>query len=406
MIGHIPELVDPANSGTRVNAYPNSYYTDFQAGSEPSIRGKTLYIPLHLWFQQKPSMAFPLISLQYNELSISITLRPVQQWFMIRDVYDYTNNFPYIAPNFNVYYMQFYRFLQTPPDVNLSQTSFVDTRTIWNFNLNMIATYCFLSDEESRLFALKDQQYLIKQIKKDIFYNVCGPSKVQLDSIGMVSNVMFYLQRSDVNMRNEWSNFSNWPYNYIPNDLVQAPTTGAYQVTRTDAENGEEVVFIGPGVNRDGSMSGIMITGDYAFENTSEILTSFGILFDGSYRENLQPAGVYNLIEKYIRGNSSSNDGLYVYNFCLNPSLSELQPSGAVSMTNFAKIEFEFNTIVPNIDINAQTIAICAPNSGNLIGINKSSWRLYEYTFNLTVFQERYNMLTFTSGNCGMAYAL
>mgnify|MGYP000494970555 FL=1 len=50
---------------------------------------------------------------------------------------DYTNSFPYVAPNFNQYYMQFYRFLQTPPDETLGPTSYVDTRTNWNADINL-----------------------------------------------------------------------------------------------------------------------------------------------------------------------------------------------------------------------------------------------------------------------------
>ena len=73
MIGNVPELNDPANSSTRVNAYPNAYYNDTPAGPEPSIRGRILYIPLNNWFGLKSQMAFPLTSLQYNELHINIT---------------------------------------------------------------------------------------------------------------------------------------------------------------------------------------------------------------------------------------------------------------------------------------------------------------------------------------------
>ena len=104
MIGHTPELIDPGNMPPRVNAYPNAYYTGTLAGPEPSIRGRTLYIPLNTWFNLKTQMAFPLVALQYNELHINITFRPINQLFQIRDVYDKTNNYPYVAPNFNVYY--------------------------------------------------------------------------------------------------------------------------------------------------------------------------------------------------------------------------------------------------------------------------------------------------------------
>ena len=127
MIGHTPEYNNPGNSGARVNVYPNAYYTTSENGSEPSIRGRQLIVPLNAWFCLKTQNSIPLASLQYNELHITVTMRPIQQLFKIRDVYDSTNNYPYVAPNFNLFYMQFYRFLQTPPDVNLSMESYDDT---------------------------------------------------------------------------------------------------------------------------------------------------------------------------------------------------------------------------------------------------------------------------------------
>ena len=42
---------------------------------------------------------------------------------------------------------------------------------------------------------------------------------------------------------------------------------------------------------------------------------------------------------------------------------------------------------------------------GNAIGVNKQNWRLFDYNFNLTLFEERYNVLSFVNGNCGLLYA-
>jgi hypothetical protein len=153
MIGNVPELNNPANSGSYVNSYPNAYYTDSPAGAQPSIMGRILYIPLNSWFGLKSQQAFPLVSLQYNELQITVTIRPINQLFRIRDVFDHTNNFPYVAPNFNLNYMQMHRFLQTPPDETLGPNSYIDTRGVWYADINLNCTYCFLSNDESALFA-------------------------------------------------------------------------------------------------------------------------------------------------------------------------------------------------------------------------------------------------------------
>ena len=130
-----------------------------------------------------------------------------------------------------------------------------------------------------------------------------------------------------------------------------------------------------------------------------------GLLLDGSYRENLQPVGVFNYIEKYCRTSGNAPDGLYSYNFCINSNLGDLQPSGAINMSRFNNVELEFNTIVPALDPLAQSLAICDPQTGNIIGINKPTWRIYDYNFNLILFEERINMVKFVGGNAGLLYA-
>jgi hypothetical protein len=404
MIGQITELVDPGNANGRINSYPNSYYTENLAGSEPSIKGRILYIPLNNWFGLKSQMAFPLVALQYNELHINITLRPINQLFVIRDVFDATNNYPYIAPNFNQWYQQFYRFLQPPPDVNIAIDSYSDQRTIWNADIHLMCNYTFLANEEQLLFASLEQKYLFKQIREQTFFNVTGPNKIELDSLGMVSSWLFYFQRSDANLRNEWSNYTNWPYNYVPLNVIQASTTGVYTIYRSSA-NGLVPVQIGPGVNPDGTLTGLVITQPYNPQNEKYILVAMGILLDGSYRENIQPVGVYDFVEKYVRTTGNAPQGLYCYNFCLHSNNSDLQPSGAQNMSIYSQIELEFTTIIPPLDPLAQSLTICDPESGTIIGINKPTWRIYDYNFNLHLFEERINVVNFIGGNVGLMYA-
>lgn len=410
MIGNVPQIYDPANSGVRVNTYPNAYFNTNTAGAEPSIRGRTLYVPLNAWFNLKSQMAFPLTSLQYNELHINVTMRPIQELFQIRDVYDKENNYPYVAPNFNQSYMQFYRFLQAPQDIGLS--NYTDTRTQWDADIHLNCTYGYLSNEESRLFALQEQKYLFKQVREHTYYNVTGPNKIEVDTIGMVSSFMFYLQRSDANLRNEWSNRTNWPYNYQPYEITPAPTTTSatptaetYKIIRTNPDGTTTEVYIGPGVNANGNMTGWFLTGTYNTENVKNILVDLGLLLDGNYRENLQPVGVYNYIEKYTRTAGNAPDGLYCYNFCLNNSPFNLQPSGAINMSQFNNVELEFTTIIPSLDPLAQSLTICDPSTGEVVGINKPTWRIYDYNFNMRLYEERLNMVHFVAGNCGLTYA-
>jgi hypothetical protein len=400
MIGNIPELNDPGNSGPRVNAYPNAYYTTSSAGAQPSIMGRTLWIPLNSWFCMSSIQAFPLVALQYNELTINVSFRPLNEWFTIRDVIDYQNNFPIVAPNFNQSHMQFYRFLQTPPDEELNVDSYIDTRTNWFADINLNCTYCFLSSDEAEIFAKNEQKYLFKQIHEKPFYNITGQNKIDLDSIGMVISWMFYFQRSDVNLRNQWTNYTNWPYDSMPQDVAPASTAG-------DVSNPNPLgpPQLGPGLNPDGTLSGLYYTGVYNPQNLKDILVALGILLDGQYRENILPAGVYNFVEKYIRTSVFAPPGLYCYNFCLNTDPYTIQPSGAINTSRFTNVQFEFTTITPPVDPYAQVLTICDPATGDIVGINKPTWRLYDYNFNMYLMEERVNMVIFVGGNAGLLYA-
>ena len=62
--------------------------------------------------------AFPLVALQYQELIINVTLRPMQDLFQVRDVFN-APDFPYIKIRAGEDQFQMYRFLQTPPSNDL-----------------------------------------------------------------------------------------------------------------------------------------------------------------------------------------------------------------------------------------------------------------------------------------------
>jgi hypothetical protein len=396
MTGNTVELNDPANAFSRQNAYPSAYYVPNNGTAEPSIRASTLYIPINTWFTLDSRCAFPMVALQYNDLYITITLRPIQELFQVRDVFDTANNFPYIQPDFNQQQFNMYQFLQTPVQ-DLSQPTVYPWPVVnntWNADIHLLSTYCFLTGEESRKFATEDQVYLVKDVFEYTFNNVTGSQKVQLTSSGMITSWMIYLQRNDVNMRNEWSNYTNWPYHNLPVDIQMAPV--------------DPQTNYGPGANPDGApqvSTGLYTTGPLAPQNQKEILQTLAIVLNGDYRENVLESGIYNLVEKYVRTKGNAKDCLYCYNFCLNTDPLEYQPSGAINLSKFRTVELEVSTYTPPFDIQNVQYNILYDSNGNPIGTTKSNWQLYEYNYNLTVLEERYNILSFVGGNCGMLYA-
>jgi len=406
MTGNVPDLNDPANAGSHRNVYPSAYYDNSPGGPEPSIRARQIYIPLNIWFTLAAKMAFPLVSLQYNEFYIDIEMRPVDEIFVVRDVL--STDMCYVQANQVQPEFLFSRFLQPPPNPQLDYSN-ADTRTDWAADVHLISTYAFLSEDEVKLFAANQQQYLIKEIYDYTFQNVTGTSRVPLDSLGLIANWMWYFQRSDVNLRNEWSNYTNWPYNYLPYDLKCPPTAA----TDKDDDlyfsyecNNNQPIPVYPVTNPiDDSPTNIYITGTFKPENQKTIMLKWGLLLDGKYRENTQEAGVLQYIEKYTRSDGYVNENVYCYNFGLHTSPYDFQPSGAINLSKFKNIEFEITTYQPTLDPSAQVFVVCDPITHEIIGVNNPSWRIYDYNYDLTIFEERYNILTFTSGNAALMYA-
>lgn len=421
MTGNVPELNNPGLAYMRENNYPNVFYDESAPpsnGLEPSIRGRNLYVPLNAWFTLDSRCAFPLVALQYNELEISITIRPIQELFQVRDPFDWEdgNLYPYVKPDFNQDRFQMYRFLQAPKKQYIvvatdisgqypSETNnypinygapdpdAYDLRiNVWNADIHLISTYAFLSKAERQKFAEEDQTYLVKEVHRYEFDNIYGTKKVKLDnSTGMVANWLWYFQRNDVNMRNEWSNYSNWPYKSLPSD-IRPPQSRTLLLNPKD-KNG--IAY----------NTGLYVSGDYSVENHKDIMTTMAVILDGKYRENTLPRGVFDYIEKYSRTHGFAQEGLYCYQFCLDTAPRTYQPCGAINLGKFKTIELEFQTHIPEIDKLSSNFDIQCNIDGEIIAVGKSNWRLYEYTYNLVIFEERYNMLTFTSGNCGMLYA-
>ena len=380
--GGNPEL----QNGNR-GLYPNATYVpESQGGPQPSISARTIYIPINIWSTLSSKMAFPLVSLQYNYLQIEIECRPVTELFVIRDVLNpdldtQFNRGKYIRADQNVPAYQFYRFLHPPPNDNITAINndvYDDKRTDWFTDIHLVSTYAFLSDDEVRVFAAKPQKYLIREVHEYDYHNVTGNQRTKIYSLGLVANWMWYFQRDDVDQRNEWSNYTNWEYNFLPYNSF--------------------------GNSEISSMDFIPTYGHIRPQNQRDIMMTWALLFDGKYRENPFPAEVYGIVEKYIRNAAYSLPGLYCYNFCLDTNPFNLQPSGAVNLSKFSIIEFEYSTYTPPADANAQTLVVCDDDT-NPIGVNKPTWRLYDYNYNLHLMEERYNILIFESGNAGLMFS-
>ena len=436
LIGNIPELNDPANYSNRNGNYPSASYAQennstWTEGLEPSIRSKRLYVPLNIWSTLSSKMALPIVSLHYNKLHIQVECRPIEDLIVVRDLDYFTNwvenhepgippdyalyDCPYIRPDFNDPKYQMFFFLNEPPSGNItgnllvgglsgtpeSRNHYSSVNGDWHSDIHLMSTFAFLSKDETRVFASQPQSYLIKEISEDIKYNVTGAQRQNINSEGLVSSWMWFFQRSDVNLRNQWSNYTNWEYNHLPYpgvsifDLSNNPTPDIYIKPARP---------ICPSTYK---FSDKMLAGPIHIANRKNIMTDWGLLCDGIVRETILPEGLVNLVEKYVRTAGNAKDGLYCYNFCLNTNPFELQPSGAMNLSRFKNIDFEYTTILP-FDVSGNSgpaIPTMCDEDGNIIGVYNPTWKDYEYSYNLHVMEERYNVLIFESGMARLMFS-
>ena len=113
-----------------------------------------------------------------------------------------------------------YRFLQTPPSGYIAPDDYANKFLTWNADIHLISTYCFLSKEETQVFAAEDHVYLIKDVFEHKYENITGSKRVKMNSNGMVANWMWYMQRNDVNLRKQAQNTSLKAGEYLLKSVI------------------------------------------------------------------------------------------------------------------------------------------------------------------------------------------
>ena len=75
-----------------------------------------------------------------------------------------------------------------------------------------------------------------------------------------------------------------------------------------------------------------------------------------------------------------------------------------MNMSKFSNVEFEIVTMLPVLDSSAQFQSICN-SDGDIIGTIKPACGIYQYTYNMVVMEERFNVLKFVSGTASLEWA-
>ena len=427
-------------------AYPNTIRRESDGEyitPTPSIDGRILYIPLNSFWCMNSKVALPLISLEYADLEIDITIRPVKELYTIintsqdisgtyihqqleendSELSQLMHDRPYVrtAPDYSDTNHQLKNFiyptkrtqleLDDEPESIMTQSEkdgWLAQREDWNADVHLIGNYVFLSDDESDVFKNSTQEYLFKDIKEHTYQSIHGTQHVELETSSLVASWMFYFHRDDLRSRNEWSNYTNQTYNSLINNSRYAFVSNDSAIgIAPDLANNingaiNELTPSWNGVNISSVLSTHpIVTNSYNALSQKTILESLGILIDGKYRENVFEKGVYAYLERY-RTKGNPYEGLYCYNFGLNTNPADTQPSGAINLSKFKKVEFEFTTIEPPINSEFKVETVCAP--GGITGILEKG-KMFNYDYDLKIYEERYNIIEFKNGMASLLFS-
>ena len=519
MIGNTKDLNDPANYSNRNGNYPNAAHfgsmsclnNKMNYGLEPSIRGKQLYVPLNFWSTLNNKTALPLVSMQCTELKIQIEMRPIEEWWVIKDVINgitknplfnfyfnnptdicfnssdptdatgstlfqlngdkfqknlqmqqrnvldefnlitqFFSNVPqqYVSPKCHTRFYNMKYFLKEPPpkiitnkNIDLSgsqipemgalpypfdvdeiiQRYYDEIPDVWFPDIHLIGTYTFLSDNEQKQFATKCQSYLIKEVhEQDIFDLLGGNNYTTIQSQGLVVSWMWYFQRSDINERNEWSNYSNYRYNNQKGD--EAKSIFGY----VDQKDFPQKPFLG-------KLNNIIWQPTYQVDQEKTILKDWGFNLDTTVRESKFNKEIVTWIDRYSRSKGCGKEGVYYYNFCLNTDPFLYQPTGAINISKFSNVFWDYSLINPQLkskqslitegnEIPIYSSVTCNPLSNNINSftsnqdinnfsskynytISKNVKNNYQWRYTLHIMEERYNILQIENGVANLVFS-
>lgn len=339
MIGNISDLYNPLKSDGTTYPFDNSKIRQ-------SIKSREIIVPLPFWFTYCLGSALPLIALQYEtEPEIQIKLRSFDELYTVidSDGDNLRKKTPSATYNLGVF------------------SSSGSTITTLDISPRLDVNYVFLGTDERKRFADAEHQYLIHTLQK--VENIITPttnsagdtSTIDLKFQHPVSNLIWYLRRSDFKDYNQFYNFTNWP----DKNIDPVINNGDYNDFKAEDTFSSSTIH---SLKR------------------KDLLMNATLKFNGVGRFNVKNANMFNLVNNYQHMTRIPEDGIYVYSFNLNLDITKHQPTGACNFSYVNNPQLEITT-TPKI------------NTGD------------NYTYDIVVFALNYNVLRIVGGMGDLEYS-
>jgi hypothetical protein len=405
MVGDVPELHTPEwgiygkspNYPFAQGEYPSVFVP--ATNPAPSIPTREIRVPLPFWFSDAIGKALPLVALQLHEVEVQITLKTLREVYRVmdnateypsgtvplgvqREPMRYGRNLQIIPydPSLNPMYptsvdpliSNAYDNLTLQNNYIYSQPNNTDALNVFYSPTNLVpqegfimnahleGNYIYLTDKEQLMFAERELTSLVYQVQTFNMAGITNRGKLDIDVYGLIHRMIFFARRSDaIDVRNDYLNLSNWKY------ANQAPYIPIYG---------------GPVPN-----SGIAVP-----FGQRDILQSARLVCAGNELFEEKPANYYELHAPFLTtsGGVGLNPGvkpddvfgpLYHIPFGLNGSDHE-QPSGTLNTSRLREFQLE---------VNPWPIDPKAP-----------------FVYDFTIYIESINLVKFTNGMGGLAFAV
>lgn len=342
MIGQDPRNPLGMNTGLQRDRGPGS-----------TIAGRVIYIPLQFWFCRNIGLALPLIALQYHEVKVHLTLRPLSEMVVNHRVGDSATDFT----------------------VTNTGTYLTDTH-IW-------ADYIYLDTDERRRFAQVSHEYLIEQVQMldATILGTATTAELDLNQFNHPIKELIWVSRHVAATNNglcQWSNYTTTPA------VPHAGSTDGILVGMDGLGSINQLDHIVNNVEPTNLLALTSHSHVRPIGSSNQIATAT-LYLNGNKRFTTRTGTYFNWVQcREHHTNIPLSPGINVYSFAHKPE--QHQPSGTC---NFSRL------------ITSKLVLTFNPGRNLAAG---ASIKFKDTARYIQVFAVNYNVLRVMSGMAGIAY--
>jgi hypothetical protein len=223
-----------------------------------------------------------------------------------------------------------------------------------------------------------------------------------LEDSGHAANVSIFMQRDDVHKRNEFDNYTSQSYLGEREEPLHDLTDNVMTYYQFDvAGNWDLRKSVSSPATNDYLFR---TTGKYALQNHANILRSFALHFGANAKETVTHSNVVSSIDRFMRcGGGGNSRYLHFYTFELDSDPFNATPSGYMNTEHFNRVELEYTLMPPPINKDYKFITLCDPDN-NIQLVDKKVKEMYEFNYNMFIYIERWQKLTFEKGEVSLVF--